>query len=133
MREIKFRAWDKVEKRFGYVTIHPSQLSWMSPKYSQQNLVMEIDNDISGVEFINIEGWQQFTGLHDKNGKEVFEGDICREKGEPDYIVNFSDGCFRGDDIHNWDIMVDHFPICKSLTEKCEIIGNIYENGDLLK
>ena len=74
---------------------------------------------------------RQFTGLHDKNGKEIYEGDIIDYKGEPvvvEYVndmfhckstkyPNLTDGCYRLDYIrkaHN-------------------IIGNIYENPELLE
>ena len=123
MREIKFRAWDN------------------------QNQKWATDNDVSetasiGLEFgikdwfINIAGeravrwsFMQFTGLHDKNGKEIYEGDILMYSSDG-YAYNngdviFSDGCFtcRGTFFRQLSIAV--CPLFK-------IIGNIYEHPELL-
>lgn len=81
----------------------------------------------------------QFTGLHDKNGKEIYEGDILAYTREEQIISirwdgsganwqfdehdnSFDDGVGRG----NWGF---NFGVAKH----CEIIGNIHENPELLK
>lgn len=72
----------------------------------------------------------QFTGLKDKNGKEIYEGDIVRlEQWEPEiYEVVFNRGgfCFRHSD-------TDVFYHDAKYIEKGEVIGNIYENPELLQ
>ena len=80
----------------------------------------------------------QYTGLTDKNGKKIFEGDIVStDIKRPYLIVEFRDGCFMfncndgGEDYY--DIML---PICKEAHteyEYGEIIGNIHDNPELLK
>lgn len=60
MREIKFRAWDKIDKQYIYIE-RPSQVP------SNWAQVWELE---------------QYTGLTDKNGKEVYEGDICEVQCE---------------------------------------------------
>ena len=80
----------------------------------------------------------QYTGLTDKNGKKIFEGDIIStDIKRPYLIVEFRDGCFMfncndgGEDYY--DIML---PICKEAHteyEYGEIIGNIHDNPELLK
>ena len=80
----------------------------------------------------------QYTGLTDKNGKKIFEGDIvATDITRPYLIVEFRDGCFMfncndgGEDYY--DIML---PICKephNEYEHGEVIGNIHDNPELLK
>lgn len=59
----------------------------------------------------------QYTGLTDKNGKKIFEGDIIAY-GDDRYLVNFGDGYFSPFDF-----------ICE---DECKVIGNIYDNPELL-
>jgi uncharacterized phage protein (TIGR01671 family) len=87
---------------------------------------------------VSPESVSAFTGLTDKNGKKIFEGDIVStDIKRPYLIVEFRDGCFMfncndgGEDYY--DIML---PICKEPHEEYrygEIIGNIHDNPELLK
>ena len=76
---------------------------------------------------------QQFTGLKDKNGKEVWEGDILTFLSTPThynltYEVIFIDGCFRLNGIGSTVGSQSAWRI-----DKAKIIGNIYENPELVK
>ena len=60
MREIKFRAWDKIINEWVYFTLE------------------ELCNEVG--DFSIMKNWCQYTGLKDNNGKEIFEGDIVVEE-----------------------------------------------------
>lgn len=79
----------------------------------------------------------QFTGLYDCNGKEIYEGDILKwEKDGLMYVVKFRDGMFYASVEECNEGIFGGFPL-HALTEhedrKCEIVGNIYDNPELLK
>lgn len=134
-REIKFRAWDKVHECYLYdVQGAYDTLSGCVKYENGEDAVYDeecfagfLDNDQYVVE--------QYTGLHDKNGREIYENDIVHAYSEeptfyePDYrgseatgIVEFHGSMFMLDA----DIVLDYPPIL-------EVIGNIYENPELME
>jgi uncharacterized phage protein (TIGR01671 family) len=142
MREIKFRAWDKVEGRMAYVE---------SPAFFRYDI--EPGPDAQPLEFCGVtitrqsghsvfrESKQaelmQYTGLKDKMGKDIFEGDIIHCEDEMysmDTMFRSSDtnpivferGAFRYDGVVLAEMITGQHP------RICEIIGNIYENPELL-
>jgi uncharacterized phage protein (TIGR01671 family) len=75
----------------------------------------------------------QFTGLFDKNGKEIYEGDILKPINPPSQkkdnrFVEYVDGSFCYNDKYNGSRSLNH-----RLTKLFLVIGNIYENPELLK
>ncbi|MBM7835932.1 YopX family protein [Clostridium sardiniense] len=83
----------------------------------------------------------QYTGLKDKNGKEIYEGDILKYNhesvGELIRVVNYKYGMYGVEGgiigIEGTVVTRKHIPFANILTYKYEVIGNIYENPELLK
>ncbi|MCK4005532.1 hypothetical protein HCC50_09285 [Streptococcus suis] len=69
----------------------------------------------------------QSTGLFDVNGKEIFEGDVVRILDEKLSKIYYSDGAFCV------DILNGGTPLHAFLSEHLEVIGNIYENPELME
>ena len=123
MREIEFRGKDLENKwRYGFY----SPLIWY-PSYEQTPSIKEFKGgDIQ----IKKDTLCQYTGLKDKNGQKIFEGDILERFGYKVEIF-FKDGsfCYTKD---NEIISVNdtEFPLEE---DECEIIGNVFDNPELLK
>ena len=120
MRETKFRTWDKVRHSFSYFTLQKLAKSEFDP-----------------TDWIDEAEWQEFTGLKDKNGKEIFEGDMiktrCRETQEKEKIgkVEWLENMAGFEFNCNSSVMSSE---CMSYSQHIfEVIGNIYENPELLK
>jgi len=76
----------------------------------------------------------QFTGLYDKNGKEIWEGDVFMTENNCKGIVKYEDGCFVTEipPSERFDYeRVD--PLYYAVNMGIEVIGNIYENPELLE
>jgi len=118
MRELKFRGWDKKHKSMTEINNHFMYLngslmvvggkdntgSWSAPRANYELM--------------------QYTGLSDKNGVEIYEGDIvkCSHHNEKAISeVKFIDGCF----------IISGFYIDASWDFPLEVIGNRYENPDI--
>jgi len=113
MREIKFRAWDG-EKVFDPIIRFDPFV-----KLAPHTLL----TDREGGKWINDYELMQYTGLKDKNGVEIYEGDILEGRAG-NYVVKFVGCCFkkqRGE----MPISLDN--------DSSEVIGNIHENKGLLE
>ena len=128
MREIKFRAWDVLGKRMFYgVGVRENRVMFTPEIYQSTWNVgenfLEATKNFEKYNFIPM----QFTGLHDKNGKEIYEGDIIQEVDLNTRIYQVLWDDFRW--VLQAKITQRHFKDAFQM----EVIGNIYENPELVK
>jgi len=102
MREIKFRAWDKNESR--WETFSLGTLALLGADYYER-----------------YENWCEWTGLKDKNGKEIYEGDIFAGANRNVVVSWWKTGAC-------WN--ADGFGTLGGCTP--EVIGNVFENPELI-
>lgn len=133
MREIKFRAWDKKEKKMhgywlmGFFSVLKDWLGHPNLCFGQrvignpteENIIHNIDEQRQMRKRFIV---MQYTGLKDKNDKEIYEGDILpMSKGYA--VVEFKYGMF-----YLANNSLNHYVSDQTK----EVIGNIYENPKLL-
>lgn len=121
MRDIKFRAWDKSNKKMLYMNL--CDKNWYYTEFNDENgcnCAQRIQqNDKYNLEIM------QYIGLKDKNGKNIYENDIVKqtyfdmqgEKQEKIHEIIYENNYFTFPAVHI----------------NIEIIGNIYENPELLE
>jgi len=130
MREIKFRVWDKIHNRMFPVSC--------MALFNEGKVNVYIDgeqriSDINNTLFSHDLELMQFTGLFDKNGKEIWEGDIIECWHEGDFNAT-RQTCYvsYGDGFWQLDFGSQTFPFGDEKFSEFEVIGNIYENPELL-
>lgn len=118
-RQIKFRAWDKVKSKMqDNVGFSP----WQENRYTGQEIYIGPANENYVL--------MQFTGLLDKNGKEIWEGDVVQQgvnKGAVEYRISNDNGY----PINGW-VAVWGGEWLNIWPETFEVIGNVYEHPNLL-
>ena len=119
-RILKFRAWHKEKNRI--FTVDYLQWSEKDPQYQVGTL--EDDDSYSFADVVLM----QYTGLKDKQGKEIWEGDIVKV---PESGGSFSNIEVRWQKVAGSDDMGTDM-IGFASYEGCEVIGNLYENPELL-
>ena len=128
MREIKFRAWaEKKTKEYEWQVTYKG---FMTEPFDFQ----DFDGDYFIPDSIYIEDMKimQFTGLKDKNGKEIYEGDILYFKHNL-YEITQTVRWGSADETEGEDKTCVGFVFPLVDIEKLEVIGNIYENPELGK
>lgn len=136
MREIKFRAWDKKTKTMrevdsiafhnkrGMFDFDESNLPklvnvWGWDCIEQKNIILHREKDHFEL--------MQYTGLKDRNGKDIYEGDILQNDWRFMNVVWGEGGFMLVDQTKNvW--CIQDYP-----ANDTEVIGNIYENPELLE
>lgn len=128
MREIKFRAWTTESKEMLYdVGIEGIEVSIFDEESGDWQILGDREENSMLQHCILM----QYTGLKDKNGKEIYEGDIVRwypqrRKNHIDVVIKYLDYWARFD-FGDWYEL--DFP---NTDKESLVIGNIYENPELL-
>ena len=135
MKELKFRIWIKDEKRYydesdeeSYMIVPNGNVTYTSEPYEEDgvwfNDTTRATNDVIV---------EQYTGLKDKNGKEIYEGDIV------EYTTCYYGNEKRHHKVVEWsewdsdDFGEPHNLGYSNLSECMEVIGNIHENAEILE
>lgn len=144
MRDFRFRAWDVVDETMIYGSEEDAVFTledgeW-SVKYVRER---NFQGGEDGAEF-DAPVWHeaeeielmQFTGLLDTNGKECYEGDIFRnvDTGEVCFVEYLEDGFFTNYP-HTYSPLtgfIQRYRLNTTIGNLHEIIGNIYENPELI-
>lgn len=119
MKEIKFRAWDGTKMHYDRVVLYLGEAWLEKASFESDKILLESTNPCIPM---------QYTGLKDKNGKEIYEGDVIRRQNENIGKCIFSLGSFwyEGKD-GRWGFCMND-----AYTGGFEVIGNVYETPDLI-
>ena len=127
MKSLKFRVWDKERECY----LDETELAGITPD-GKYILYIE-EEEISKLEVEGNYILEQYTGLKDKNGKEIYEGDIV------EYTTCYYGNEKRHRKVVEWsewdsdDFGEPHNIGFSNLSECMEVIGNVHENPDLLE
>ena len=120
MREIKVRAYDPIEKEFHY-----GADKFKEGISSNRHRLDKFFRLIMG-NYLNTSEYQQYVGLEDKNGKEIYEGDILRYDNHKCFVF-YEDGQYhikRNGTLVLFKRQIDALGL--------EVVGNIFENKELV-
>ena len=134
MRKIKFRVYDKENKIMNYLDLEDlcEDDYWFDGETEVWNVLHDCNNEQE--KFVLM----QYTGLKDKNGKEIYEGDIIFVKGETKLLdikgkVEYSNILAQFIITNTGNIVNEAEPLGDYEEEDIEKIGNVYDNPELLE
>jgi uncharacterized phage protein (TIGR01671 family) len=126
MREIKFRGkrLDNGEWIYGSLLV-----SHFKDDKKERYFITQFSGNYTFEHEVDPATVGQYTGLKDKNGKEICEGDILLDESGTYAVVGYSMGAFYVDFGEGFDLQ--YFTEC--IHEICEVVGNIHDDPELLK
>ena len=128
MRDIKIRAWDKIQKEmvFDGIDYEIKMLNLPPLDEARDSQIGFMEEDVGRIFEL-----MQFTGLTDRNNDEIYEGDIINTPSDKLLVVKwcnkYASFCL---DKKGW--IHNHWFGEAVEPENCEIVGNIYENPDII-
>ncbi len=125
MRELKFRAWDGAKIRYDVTGFEHGNANEMSIIFLDGDPFAIDDTFVSAIGIREKAIVMQYTGLKDKNGKEIYEGDVLEDS---EHFYSRVEWC----QTHCMWYASDYGSLEEFTQDNVAVIGNIHENPELL-
>ncbi len=125
MREIKFRAWDNVAFQMYYLGEEEDVVFTFGSSGITATDITQEEEEFQTLHHLK---YMQFTGLRDRNGEEIYEGDIVQIKDHPFIHINGKREVY----LNEWVELSASGYLLNKVHKYAEVIGNIHETPVLL-